>query len=109
MEASTEHPPVIAEIVRCKRPQEDHPHQAGEQPVHPQYTPQNAKRLQVSMHPRQVDRHARLRIRQWRHNALCPDLCPALRTKMNPFRDWSSTSLTDHLTPPNTKAPGPAL
>src|SRR5258707_9772469 len=40
---------------------------------------------------------------------MCRDLCPALRTKMNPFRDWSSTSLTDHLTPPNTKAPGPAL
>src|SRR5437879_3242385 len=112
MEASAEHPPLIAEIVRCKRPQEDHAHQAPDHTVHPKYAPQNAQRLQVSLHPREVHRHARLRIRRLRirrlrHTDWCPDLCPALRTKMDTFRDWSSTRLTNHLTPPNTQGPRP--
>src|SRR5207248_10228770 len=102
MEAPAEHPPLIAEIVCCKRPQEDHAQHTGEHPVHPPYAPQNAHRLQVSMHPRQVHRHARLRRWRLRHTDLCADLCPAVRTKMNTCCDWSSTCLTDHLTPPKT-------
>src|ERR1700736_5489571 len=96
MEASTEHPCIIAEIVCCKCPQEDHADQAGDHAVYPQHTPQDAQGLQVSLHSRQVHRHGRLRIHRLSHN----DLSPAFRTKMNTFRDWSSTCLTDHLTPP---------
>src|SRR5690348_4485001 len=100
MEASAEHPPI--EIVRRHGSKKDHTHQAGDHAVHPQHAPKDAQRLQVSLHPREVHRHARLRIHRRRHTDWRPDLCPALRTKMDTLRDWSSTRLTNHLTPPNT-------
>jgi hypothetical protein len=84
--------------VRGKSPQEDYADQSGDHSVHPQHAPQNAQGPEVSLHSWEVHRHEWLCVHRLSHN----DLRPAFRTKMNTFRHWSSTCLTDHLTLPNT-------
>src|ERR1700730_2407114 len=99
MEASPKHPCIIAKVMRCKGPEEDHADQAGDDAIHPQHAPQDAQSLQVSLYPRQIHRHGRLRIHRLGRNDYWS---AAVRTKMNTFRDCSSTCPTDHLTPPKT-------
>ena len=85
--------------------EEEHSKQSAGYPVHAKHTPQDAQRLQMPRNSRDryIKGHRRLLIR------LIPGrrsdhLRAASRAKMNTFRDYCTTCLTDHLTPPYIQA-----
>ena len=97
--------PLATESSHGRYAKEEHSKQPADYPIRAKHTPQNAQRLQMPRNPGNwyIERHRRLLIR------LIPGrrsdhLRAASRAKMNTFRDYCTTCLTDHLTPPYIQA-----
>jgi hypothetical protein len=101
MPTAAKHPSIVAEVMGCKGAEKKGADQAAEHAKPTEDAPQNPQRLQMPMHPRHIHGHRRLRIPRI-HWLRWSYLRSAFGTEMNSLRDWSSTCLTDHLTPPNT-------